>query len=62
MPQAAPSILTYDEAEKVAADLVRGWTGLTGSTEIPSIETLADLVQRVIRKADEVVSERGEDA
>jgi len=58
--QAAPSILTYEEAELVAADLARGWLGLTGATTVPKIETLADLVQRVIRKADEVVLERGE--
>lgn len=50
--------LTYQEAEKVAADLARGWTGLTGATATPKVETLADLVQRVIRKASEVVAAR----
>lgn len=60
MSDPAPSILTYEEAELVAADLARGWSGLTGATTVPKIETLTDLVQRVIRKADEVVSERGE--
>lgn len=54
------SILNYSEAEEVASDLARGWQGLTGSAEVPSIEMLADIVQRMMRKADEAVRRRAE--
>lgn len=57
----APAHLSYTEAEIVATDLARVWTGLTGSQQVPTVETLTDLVQRVQRKAREVVAGR-EDA
>lgn len=53
-----PDRLSYDEAETVAADIARGWTGITGHADVPSIETLADLVQRTMRKAKEVIDAR----
>lgn len=53
-----PDRLSYTEAEEVAADLARGWTGITGHKDVPSIETLADLVQRTLRKAGEVIEAR----
>lgn len=57
-----PPVLSYDEAEKVAEDLGRVWLGLTGASQVPSTETLTDLVQRVQRKAREVVASRPERA
>ena len=50
--------LTADEEQSVAADLARCWTGLTGSNYVPSAEALVDLVQRVQRKARQVVTSR----
>lgn len=50
--------LTFTEAEAVARDLERGWPGLTNADQVPSIEALTDIVQRVLRKAREVVLER----
>jgi hypothetical protein len=50
--------LTFDEAEQVARDLERGWLGLTNADQVPSIEALTDIVQRVLRKAREVVEGR----
>jgi hypothetical protein len=52
--------LTYDEAETVAGDLRRVWTGMTGLREVPPVEQLTDLVQRTVRKAREIVTERSE--
>ena len=50
--------LTYSEAEAVAADLARGWQGITGAATTPPLEALTDLVQRVMRKAADVVDAR----
>lgn len=57
-PNTSLPVLRFDEAETVAADLARVWTSLTGITEIPQAETLTDLVQRVQRKAREVIAGR----
>lgn len=57
-----PPVLSYEEAEKVAQDLSRVWLGLTGAAQLPSTETLTDLVQRVQRKAREVVASRAKSA
>lgn len=57
LPETLP-VLTYDEAEAVAIDLARVWAGITGIGTVPSTETLADLVQRVQRKAREQIAAR----
>lgn len=54
--------LTYDEAEQVAIGLIARWQGITGQVSAPSLEQVADLVQRVLRDAAEVAAARGEDA
>jgi hypothetical protein len=58
--ETAPRRLTYDEAEQVAQDLARVWPGMTGSDIVPTHEALTDVVQRVQRKAREIIAERGE--
>lgn len=50
--------LTFEEAEVIAKDLQGVWRGLTGLTEVPQLETLGDLVQRVMRKARLIATER----
>ena len=52
--------LDYDEASISGLDMARVWVGLTGLTSIPPNETLADLVQWTMRKANEQVAARGE--
>lgn len=54
--------LSYEEAEKVAADLQRVWAGVTGLSETPKIENVADLVQRALRKSREIIADREESA
>ncbi|AIT81636.1 hypothetical protein [Novosphingobium pentaromativorans] len=54
--------LTYDEAEKVAAYVVRVWPGATGLSEAPKVEKVADLIQLTLRKSREVIAEREESA
>ena len=53
--------INRDEAEEIAADLVRVWNGMTGLNAVPTTEAAADLVQRVIRRANEIAARR-EDA
>ena len=48
--------LDYDEASIIGLDMARVWVGLTGLTSIPPNETLADLVQWTMRKANEQVA------
>lgn len=50
--------LTYEEAERVAADLSRVWVGMTGLCETPKVECIADVVQRALRGARTVIAER----
>lgn len=50
--------LTFEEAEIVAEDLARAWESITGSHVTPPIETLADIVQRVQRRAAEIIDGR----
>ena len=52
--------LSFDEAELVAADILRVWTGMTGLTEAPKAENVADMVQRMLRKSREIIAERPE--
>ena len=56
------SPLTYDEAEQVAITLIARWQGITGQNAHPSIEQVIDLVQRTLREAAVVVSERKDGA
>lgn len=58
LPNPNMPVLHFEEAEIVAKDLERCWIGLTGLDSIPSIETLTDVVQRVQRKAREVLADR----
>lgn len=58
--EAKPQRLTYGEAEQVAHDLARVWPGMTGSDVVPTHEALTDVVQRVQRKAREIIAEREE--
>ncbi|AIT81250.1 hypothetical protein JI59_16425 [Novosphingobium pentaromativorans US6-1] len=50
--------LTYDEAEVVAAYLLRVWPGATGLATAPQSERAADVVQLVLRKSREVIADR----
>jgi hypothetical protein len=50
--------LTGDEVDAVAADLARIWCGATGLAEVPSPDQLAEVVQRVTRKAREAIATR----
>lgn len=50
--------VSYDEALTIAADLVRIWPGMTGLNEVPKVENAADLVQRALRKARELIAAR----
>lgn len=43
--------LTYEEAERVAADLSRVWVGMTGLCETPQPDRVVDVVQRALRGA-----------
>ena len=60
-PGATPrSPLSFDEAEQVAITLIARWQGITGQAAPPSIEQVTDLVQRALREAAVVMSERSE--
>ena len=50
--------LTYEEAERVAAHLQRMWVGMTGQSEAPAVERIADVFQVGLRKAREIVAAR----
>lgn len=50
--------LSYEEAETVAAEMHARWNGLTGQSVAPSVEAIADLVQRVLRRAREITEGR----
>lgn len=50
--------LTGEEVDAVAADLARIWCGATGHAEVPSPDQLAEIVQRVARKAREAIAAR----
>ena len=58
MQEPASLHLSFEEAETVAADLARVWTGCTGSPSVPKIEQIADLVQRTLRKSRELIDGR----
>ncbi|WP_374412673.1 hypothetical protein [Novosphingobium colocasiae] len=51
-------VLTYAEAEVIAADLERVWPGMTGMNAVPKTEAIADIVQRTLRKAREIIAAR----
>lgn len=53
--------VSFEEAEVIAADLVRVWTGMTGMSEVPTVENVADLVQRTLRKTRELIAARASD-
>lgn len=52
------SPLSFDEAEQVAITLIARWHGITGQASAPSLEQVTDLVQRTLREAAVVISER----
>ena len=54
----SPLHLSFEEAETVAADLARVWVGITGLSEVPKVENIADLLQRGLRKSREVIDAR----
>jgi hypothetical protein len=58
LPDPTSLHLSADEADAIAADLARVWRGATGLAEVPSPDMLADLVQRVARKARETIAAR----
>jgi hypothetical protein len=49
-------LLTYDEAEQVASNIAKAWPGLTGEAKAPDLLQIADLVQRVMRLAEAVIT------
>jgi hypothetical protein len=49
--------ISYAQAEQVAEALAPRWQGITGHDAAPSTEAIADLVQFVLRKADELRTE-----
>lgn len=49
--------LTYSEAERVAEDVKNIWDTIIGGPA-PAPEAIADLVQRIDRKSDEMIAAR----